>query len=165
MNDKSICYLWENGRRVEITYGALRALRDSNPAFRKRRFWLFDGALLEVTEEQHQQLRKEANHQYYLSQQAQGINICSTDSVSEEEMLWGATQADFVEDTLDTLALDSLRQALSGLQEQDAALIRGIYIEGKTERDVAMLLGLSNSEVNKRKAKILAQLRTIMRIE
>jgi len=165
MNDKSICYLWENGQRIEITYGDLRALRVSNPAFCKRRFWLFDDVLLEVTDEQHQQLRKEANHQYYLSQQAQGINIYSSDSVSEQEMLWGAPQADFVEDVLDTLTLDTLRQVLSCLQKHDAALIQELYIEGKTERDVAALLGISCGEVNKRKARILAQLRAIMKIE
>jgi len=167
MEDHSTCYLWENGQRVKITYEELRTRRDNEPAFRRRRFWMFDGVLLEVTEEQHQKLRKEANHQYYLRQQDQGINSysLSTDSVTEQDLLWGAPPADFVDETLNTLALETLRQAMSGLQEHDAALIRGLYMEGKTEREIAALLGISRGEANKRKGRILAQLRTIMKVE
>ena len=167
MEDQTTCYLWENGQRVEITYGELRDRRDNDPAFRRRRFWMFDGMLLEVTEEQHQKLRKEANHQYYLRQQDQDINSysLSTDSVTEQDLLWGAPPTDFAEDTLNTLTLETLRQAMSCLQEHDAALIRRLYMEGKTEREVAALLGISCGEVNKRKGRILAQLRTIMKVE
>ena len=128
---------------------------------------MFDGVLLEVTEEQHRQLRKEANHQRYLRQQAGRATARSleTDSITEQDLLWGSPLADFVEDTLDTIALDTLRQTMSGLQGSDAALIRWLYMEEITEREVATLLGISHGEVNKRKARILAQLRTLLKIE
>jgi hypothetical protein len=56
--------------------------------------------------------------------------------------------------------LDTLYKALATLTQEDAALIRSIFWEGKTERQLAPELGLKEPKsVNKRKHRILELLR------
>ncbi len=52
-----------------------------------------------------------------------------------------------------------LYQALSGLSFQERFLICELYLNGKTEREVAAVLTLSHSAVHKQKGKILHQLK------
>ena len=167
MNDQSICYLWENGQRVAIPYGELKNRRASDPGFRRRRFWLFDGALLEVTEEQYQQLRKEANHQNYLSQQAQGINICSitTDSVAEQDLLWGAPSEDFEECVVQRIMRESMGGILVMLSDEEQALVRTLFYEGVTERTLAERWSLTHGAIHQRKLKLLEKLRALLKVE
>jgi RNA polymerase sigma factor (sigma-70 family) len=68
----------------------------------------------------------------------------------------------FEDGVLDKLLQETALQALSSLPTEDEALIRGIYLEGRTERDLAAQLGISCGAVNKRKAKILQQLRKLL---
>ena len=167
MNDQSICYLWENGQRVAIPYGELRNRRASDPDFRRRRFWLFDDALLEVTEEQHQQLRRDANHQYYLSQQAQDINICSiaTDRVAEQDLIWGAHSDDFEEYVVQRIMRESMGSILALLSDEEQALVRALFYEGITERALAERWSLTHGAIHQRKLKLLEKLRTFLKVE
>ncbi len=44
----------------------------------------------------------------------------------------------------------------------EQALVKAIFFEELSEREVGLRLGITQSVVNKRKAKILAKLRTII---
>ena len=167
MNDQSICYLWENGQRVAIAYGELRNRRASDPDFRRRRFWLFDDVLLEVTEKQHQQLRREANRQHYLSQQAQGISICSiaSDSVTEQDLLWGAPGEDFEESVLQRIVREGMGSILAMLSDEEQALVYALFAEGITERALAAQWSLTHGAIHQRKLKLLEKLKALLKIE
>ncbi len=52
--------------------------------------------------------------------------------------------------------------ALEGLEQRDQFLIRKLFFEGMTEQVLAMLLGISQQAVNKRKLRILKRLRKIL---
>ena len=58
----------------------------------------------------------------------------------------------------DKLVLNALFAALAGLTSEERGLIHDIFYLGKTERQIAENLGLSQKAVNKRKAKILGKL-------
>lgn len=61
----------------------------------------------------------------------------------------------------DQALLDTLYAALATLAKEDLDLIKDIFWSGKTERELAPLLGLKEPKsVNKRKHKILEILRT-----
>jgi len=167
MNDQSMCYLWENGQRIEINYGELRARRASDPDFRRRRFWLFDGVLLEVTEDQHQRLRREANRKRYLQQQAQGISTCSiaTDNVTERDLLWGTPHEDFEERVLQCIVRASMSGFLAALSDDEQALIRALFYEGTTERALAEQWSLTHGAIHQRKLKLLEKLRALLKVE
>ena len=57
---------------------------------------------------------------------------------------------------------DRLKTALSLLSDSEQALVKAIFFEELSEREVGLRLGMTQSVVNKRKAKILAKLRTII---
>jgi RNA polymerase sigma factor (sigma-70 family) len=56
------------------------------------------------------------------------------------------------------LLLDELYAALSELEDEESSLIGAIFFDGKSERQIAGELGLSQKAVNKRRHRILAKL-------
>ena len=64
---------------------------------------------------------------------------------------------------LETACIDSLllKELLTALEEMtpDNRLIMRLFAEGRSERDIATVVGLSQKGVNRRKAKLLEQLR------
>jgi hypothetical protein len=157
MDANAWCYLWENGRRTAITYAELQEYQRTNPAFRRRRFWLFDDALIEVTEDEYRQLRREAHHHEYLREFEK-----SADVVPLVEGLFEDSQSDFESRALDDIMSESVSRMVDKLPANDARLIRSIFFEGKIEREVAALLGIGSGTANKRKTKILSKLRELL---
>ena len=65
-----------------------------------------------------------------------------------------------VEDTvLKSIQIESLQEALLTLTEEEAFVIKAVFYENKTERDVAALLGVTQPALHKRKNKILRKLK------
>jgi len=52
-----------------------------------------------------------------------------------------------------------LSDALAELNDADSALIEALFFEGLTERDYAAKIGISQKNVNKKKQRILAELK------
>ena len=69
---------------------------------------------------------------------------------------------DVAETVVHALMVDMLKAALPLLSDSEQALIHAIFFEGLSERKVGLRLGVTQSVVNKRKAKILLKLRKIM---
>ena len=157
MNDQAMCYLLENKQHVVITYAELRARQQTDATFRRRRFWKVDDVLIEVSEEKYKELQRDNCHRGYLYSFERDAEITP---VSDESNT--PTPVRFEDSVLDKLLQETALQALSSLPTDDEALIRGIYLEGRTERDLAEQLGISCGAVNKRKAKILQQLRELL---
>ena len=72
---------------------------------------------------------------------------------------------DVAETVIKTVMVDRLKAALSLLSDGEQTLIHAIFFEKLSEREVGLRLGVTQSVVNKRKAKILAKLRKIMENE
>jgi len=157
MNDQFMCYLLESGQHVVISYAELRARQQVDAAFRRRRFWKVDDALIEVSEDKYKQLRRDSRHRAYLYTFEHGAEVTS---FSDEQST--PLPERFEDGVLDKLLRETALQALSSLCPEDEALIRGIYLEGNTEREMAERLGITCGAVNKRKAKILHQLRELL---
>ncbi|MCI9447858.1 MAG: sigma-70 family RNA polymerase sigma factor [Lachnospiraceae bacterium] len=69
---------------------------------------------------------------------------------------------DVVETVVHAVMVDRLKAALPLLSDGEQALIKAIFFEELSEREVGLRLGITQSVVNKRKARILAKLRKIM---
>ena len=96
-------------------------------------------------------------------------NLVSYDGMDTEDTLGVETISDpsapSVEDiVLSKMYRERLRYCLSQLTEIEQSLIYALYYEEKTEREYADTLGLSQKAVNKRRHKILAKLRHLMKI-
>ena len=70
--------------------------------------------------------------------------------------------ADVEKTVIHAVMLDRLKTALPLLSDSEQALIQAIFFDGLTEREVGFRLGMTQSVINKRKAKILAKLRKII---
>ena len=69
---------------------------------------------------------------------------------------------DVAETVVHAVMVDRLKAALPLLSGSEQTLINAIFFEELSEREVGLRLGITQSVVNKRKAKILAKLRKIM---
>ena len=69
---------------------------------------------------------------------------------------------DVAETVVRAVMADRLKAALPLLSDSEQTLIQAIFFEELSEREVGLRLGVTQSVVNKRKAKILAKLRKIM---
>ena len=84
---------------------------------------------------------------------------------AEEKVLreYGVDEAmDVAETVVHAVMVDRLKAALPLLSGSEQALIKAIFFEELSEREVGLRLDMTQSVVNKRKAKILAKLRKIM---
>ena len=77
------------------------------------------------------------------------------DFIADEEV-------DIAETVVNAVMVDRLKTALPLLSDGEQALVKAIFFEELSEREVGLRLGITQSVVNKRKAKILAKLRTII---
>lgn len=62
----------------------------------------------------------------------------------------------------DQTYMDRLKAALPLLSDSEQELIQAIFFDGLSEREVGARLGITQSVVNKRKARILIKLRKII---
>ncbi|WP_349814283.1 sigma factor-like helix-turn-helix DNA-binding protein [Thomasclavelia cocleata] len=69
---------------------------------------------------------------------------------------------DVAETVVHAVMMDRLKAALSLLSDSERVLVKAIFFEELSEREVGLRLGVTQSVVNKRKAKILTKLRKIM---
>jgi len=69
---------------------------------------------------------------------------------------------DPLEELIENYAISYLRSVLSMLEPENHRIIDMYYFNDMTERQIAEAIGLSQKGVNKRKAKILRQLRELM---
>ncbi len=70
--------------------------------------------------------------------------------------------ADIAETVVNAVMVDRLKAALPLLSDNEQELIQAIIFDGLSEREVGLRLGITQSVVNKRKARILIKLRKII---
>ena len=69
---------------------------------------------------------------------------------------------DVIESAVHVVMAARLKTALSLLSDSEQALVKAIFYEELSEREVGLRLDITQSVVNKRKAKILAKLRRML---
>ena len=85
-----------------------------------------------------------------------------TDERLGEELLRDP-EAGVEERAIASLLREKLRRSIALLSKPEQELIRALYFEELTERQCAEKLGLSQKGINKRKKRILAELKKILR--
>ncbi len=73
-----------------------------------------------------------------------------------------ADEAGHCETVVNAVMVDRLKAALPLLSDSEQELIQAIFFDGLSEREVGARLGITQSVVNKRKARILRKLRKII---
>lgn len=145
----------------------------------KRKLWIA-GQFIEVTEEIYQVYMQGDRKMRYLEtdlkiertildesgriQQIIPSREDSLDRLVEDNARQFEDTRESVEDAvLRKLAEDDLRRALTKLTDEEYALVSALFYEGRTERDYAKELGVSQVAVHKRKQRILKKLKGILK--
>ena len=127
---------------------------------------------MEVSEELYQEYSRMERRERYLKERDAGVCL-SLDQFSEDE-LSGDYLMDCCEQNAETVMLDRmdlyeqqsfarrLPQAILSLPEAEQRIIRALYLDGQSERNVARMLGVSQPAVHKRQARILKKLLTLL---
>lgn len=83
----------------------------------------------------------------------------SLECLSELNKQFISEQLTVEEEVYQRIMYEKLHGAFRSLEKEEQILIHRLYFEKKTEREIALELGISQNAVNKRRQKILMKLR------
>jgi RNA polymerase sigma factor (sigma-70 family) len=159
-------YIKENGGYVELSYKDFCRRRESDQSYMDKLFIPVQGCLLEVVREQYTDFYKDKERWRYLKKLDTNHKLLSLEGFTDSEgnvLDFVVDEAvDVAETVVRAVMVDRLKAALPLLSGSEQALINAIFFEELSEREVGLRLGVTQSVVNKRKAKILTKLRKIM---
>ena len=162
-------YIKENNVYVELSYKDFCCRRQADQSYMDKLFIPVQGCLLEVMREQYADFYKDKERWRYLEKLDINHSLLSLEGFTDS----GGNMIDFIVDeavdvaetVINAVMVDRLKAALPLLSDGEQTLIHAIFFEELSEREVGLRLGVTQSVVNKRKAKILAKLRKIMENE
>lgn len=129
----------------------------------KKYYWKMNGHLYEVSEKQYYEYRRKQDRHDYLKKQEQEAVILSLDALGVDgmsgESFIADNQINVEEETVHNIMLEKLQCALSKLSAEELLLIDLLYLQTKSERETASILGISQNAVNKKKHKLLGRLK------
>lgn len=156
-------FMLENGQYIEISYEYYQRLVEENSM---RRFWLFGGMLMEVSEEDYIQMNREKSRMQYQFKMAAKMGEFSYDSISTDEFDGALILEDHSPDVCEVvenrLMVGKLREVMKELSEEETELIQALYFRDYSEKTYGEKLGISQVAVHKRKKNVLEKLRKLM---
>ena len=140
--------------------------RESDQTSMDKLFIPIQGCLLEVVREQYTDFYRDKERWRYLQKLDTKNRLLSLDGFTDSE----GNPLDFITDeavdiaetVVNAVMVDRLKAALPLLSDSEQELIQAIFFDGLSEREVGARLGITQSVVNKRKARILIKLRKII---
>lgn len=85
-----------------------------------------------------------------------------TDSMLGEDLIHDPDGINAEESAITKILKEQLHTCIDLLSDPEKSLVRALYFDGKSEREYAKTIGLSQKGVNKRKQKVLKKLRKLM---
>ena len=132
----------------------------------KRYYWKINGYLYEVSEEKYFENKYEQNRHDYLKKNEKEAVILSLDTLGAEgtsgEVFIADERVNVEEEIVHKLMLEKLKTTLGKLSAEELILIDLLYSQLKSEREAALLLGISQNAVNKRKGRLLERLKKLL---
>ena len=156
-------YIRESGGYVELSYTEFCRCRESDQT---KLFIPIQGCLLEVVREQYTDFYRDKERWRYLKKLDTKNSLLSLDGFTDSEGkpldFIADEAADIAETVVNAVMVDRLKAALPLLSDSEQELIQAIFFDGLSEREVGARFGITQSVVNKRKARILRKLRKII---
>ena len=158
-------YLKENGGYVELSYTDFCRRREADHTYSDKLFIPVQGCLIEVVREQYTDFYRDKERWRYLQKLDAKNSLLSLDGFVDSEgnaLDFIAETAGVEETVIHSMMLDRLNAALLLLSDDERALIRAIFFDGVSTKEIAKMENVDQSTVNRHKLKILAKLRKIM---
>lgn len=155
-------FILEDGKYIEISYEEYQKLQKET----KRRFLLVQGMFMEVSEEDYASINREESRKNYCKKLSVKYGEFSYDALTTEEFNGADILVDDKQEVLEivekNIIMDKLQTVLGMLTEEEQRLIRALFFDELTERDVAKRYGISQAAVHKRKKKIIKKMKELM---
>ena len=149
-----------------VLYGLLPPQGKSDQTYMDKLFIPIQGCLLEVVREQYTDFYRDKERWRYLKKLDTKNSLLSLDGFTDSEGkpldFIADEAADIAETVVNAVMVDRLKAALPLLSDSEQELIQAIFFDGLSEREVGARFGITQSVVNKRKARILRKLRKII---
>ena len=159
-------YIKESSGYVELFYKDFCRRRQTDQSYMDKLFIPVQGCLLEVVREQYTDFYRDKERWRYLKKLDTNHKLLSLEGFTDSEgnVIYFVVDetVDVAETVVHAVMMDRLKAALPLLSDSEQTLIQAIFFEELSEREVGLWLGVTQSVVNKRKAKILAKLRKII---
>ena len=159
-------YIKKDGDYVELSYQDFCRRRQADQSYMDKLFIPVQGCLLEVVREQYTDFYRDKERWRYLKKLDTNHSLLSLEGFTDSEgnvLDFIVDEAvDVAETVVHAVMVDRLKAVLPLLSSSEQTLIQAIFFEELSEREVGLRLGVTQSVVNKRKAKILAKLRKIL---
>lgn len=128
-----------------------------------------EGKLVEVTPEVYYAYFRMERQERGQEEKKQQHDVISYDALDNCETVGMEAMPDVsipsVEEVIMTREIyEKLHRAVDALPREERDLIHAIYFEGKSEREYARILGISQNSTLKRRRKILSKLKKFMNI-
>lgn len=125
------------------------------------------GKLIEVSEDVYYAYFRMERQERWQEEKKMEHKVMSYDSLDDQEMLGIENVVDVTASSLEEIVeahelRDRVRHAVELLPKAERELIRAIYYEEMTERDVAEREGVSQNKVFKQRQRALAKLRLLL---
>ncbi len=138
----------------------------TSPAGKGRYFIEMDEFMIEATEAEYKDWRKEKDHSDYLQaqeSQVQLLPLCGGENGSQGDLIPDMA-ASTEEQAMAAILRKALKEALNALDDESYTIIDALILaqDRKSERDLASEFGLSQNAVHKRKNKILKTLKLLV---
>lgn len=138
----------------------------TSPAGKGRYFIDMDEFMIEATEAEYKDWRKEKDHSDYLQEQesqVQLLPLCGGEQGSQGDLIPDMS-ASTEEQAMASILRKALKEALNALDDESYTIIDALILaqDRKSERDLASEFGLSQKAINKRKRKILNHLKFLV---
>lgn len=126
-------------------------------------------SVMETDEETYKNFYKECRREKYLREEAQlAGGVISLNAIDSDELdgvgVVVDTSEPLDEKIMREMMIEKLPEAIAILNDDEKELIRQLYFNHKSERQLAIELGVSNVTVNKRKNKALCKMKNYFEI-
>ena len=132
---------------------------------REKRNIYIDGVSYEVTEDEYRDFYKSKNHSQYLRRIEKSFTTVSYEKLTPElscEDIIADSSVDVEEQVVSNILVEQLVKSYDLLDEDEFFIIQQLFYENKSRREVAELLGISHTAVNKRWDKLKSKLKKLL---
>lgn len=173
------CFILENGNYVEVPVSAVIENGRYKKEFEGRFFYPFDQYLLEMSQEDRRffyrgrEVMKEMvwqpNHTHSKKSHVEVVSLDELmDNIHDGNMhadIVADEDQDIVNQVERLIRLESLKKYWSYLKPKERKLLAEYYLEGKTDSEIAKECGLSQSNINEKRHRILDKLLKLIKGE
>ena len=150
---------------TEVTQEDVRKYIRSFPEGDRAYFINLGYAIMETNKTEYRRFYREKRRRKYVAEEAERVGEFSYDAPNNTELEVGSgkildSEAEPFEDKVIYKVLsEKIPELLSILTEDERTFIKQIYFENKSENELAVIYGINQSNICRRKSKILKKLK------